>query len=418
MLRSSLILLLLTPLSGRGDNSFTNPTIANVPTLVTLLADPNLRQGASNALVGIGGPSVSRLITSLESTDIEVAIWTAFTLGKMGPEASAAASALSERLSSADKDLRAVAARSLGQIRSTVPSVITTLAVALSDEDSRVREHAVTALGEIGQPAQAAVPSLIAALADETVRSRAIKALVQIGPLAVPALRSALDDNTIRMEAAEALRAIDPQAARDAGVDATSARDLPALAISVAKTQKDATARIEHLNRLGDLGADAALVLIAVFDDPSIEVSRASVSAFRKIGSDALPKLREALRHESPSIRSATANALAAVGLDAKPAIADLAKLLSDSDRSVRNAAATACDQLGPIVDAAVPALIVTMNDNREQEATRQLAIKALVQSGPTSRDSVIKALRDVNHQGNFGVRSLAQEMLKQIERQ
>ena len=60
--------------------------------------------------------------------------------------------------------------------------------------------------------------------------------------------------------------------------------------------------------------------------------------------------------------------------------------------------------------------MIAVMNNPRDQEATRQLAIKALAQTGPSRRKQVIKALKEVDHGGNFGVRSLAEQMLKQLE--
>lgn len=411
------ILFVFFPLSALAADVFTNPTPADAPVLVTHLRDASLRQGAVNALVRIGEPAAPPLVASLASDDLDAVIWSAYALGKIGPSAASAAKPLTVALQSPDRDLRAVAARSLGQIRATEASAIVALAAALKDDDARVCRHAAVALGAISPPAREAAPNLIAALKNESARVPAREALKQIGAPAVPALKTALADDAVRLDAAEALRAIDPAAAREAGVDTTSLADLAALAMSVSNADRETATRIEHLNCLARLGVEAAPSLINVFGDASIEVSRAASGAFSQMGVVGLPKLQEALQDEFPRVRSAAADAIAAIGPDARPAIADLAKLLSDSDRGVRYRAAAALDHLGPVAADAAPALIECMNNVREQEATRQMAIKALAQTGPATRDVVLKALREVNDQGNFGVRSLAEDALKQVKR-
>ncbi len=417
MSRIILIGLLLTPISVSANDLFTSPNAADVQTLVVYLGNASLRQGAASALAAIGQPAVKPLTEILNSDDLDTAIWSAYTLGKIGPDAAPAAKSLTDSLQSPDDDLRSVAARSLGQIRAADPATITALATLLTDENDRVRQQAASALGEIGPAAKKATSGLIAALADEPVRSHALKSLIQIGPTALPELRVALENDAVRLEAAQAIRAIDPAAARLAGVDKISHADLAALELSIANPHQDVATRIENVNYLTQLRADATPLLISVFDDETIEVSRAAALAFRQIGVVALPELQEALRHASPGVRSAATDALAAIGPAAQPAVEDLGELLSDPDRSVRYRAAFALDQLGVVADAAVPALIATMNNNREQEATRQMAIKALVQTSSATREKVIQAFRKVDDRGNYGVRNLVEEMLKQIAR-
>ena len=52
----------------------------------------------------------------------------------------------------------------------------------------------------------------------------------------------------------------------------------------------------------------------------------------------------------------------------------------------------------------------------RDREETRQLALKAMVRTGRTARrDEVVAALTKASEDGNFGVRSLAAEVLKTL---
>ncbi len=196
-----------------------------------------------------------------------------------------------DRLSDRDpgKRLQAVA----------VPALIE----ALTDPAQDVRRAAAHVLGEMGAEARAAIPALIQALKDplEGVRRKAAFALGEMGTearAAVPALTQCLGDQSagVRRWAAHALGEIGP----------TAPAAIPAL--------------------IESLGAE------------DVRNRSVSAAALVKMGSRALPRLVDALRHPNPLVRR-----LAALTLSKSPrsdqAVEDLRKLSEDADATVREAA-------------------------------------------------------------------------------
>ncbi len=90
--------------------------------LVVALDDANIRQGASIALANLGQPAVPALRKSLVSESKDVRLWSAYTLGQIGPVAAPAVEALNMSLADADTALRAAAAEALGKI--AVPAAV------------------------------------------------------------------------------------------------------------------------------------------------------------------------------------------------------------------------------------------------------------------------------------------------------
>jgi HEAT repeat protein len=88
----------------------------------------------------------------------------ALALGRIGPEASSATSALITALLDSDPAVRIQAARALGRIGPGASPAIDALVSALSDDLIALRICAAEALGRMGESAQAAVPALVAAL--------------------------------------------------------------------------------------------------------------------------------------------------------------------------------------------------------------------------------------------------------------
>ncbi len=84
--------------------------------------------------------------------------------------------------------------------------------------------------------------------------------------------------------------------------------------------------------------------------------------------------------------------------------------------RTVRHRAVNALSALGSSAESAVPALIAVMQNARDAEPTRQLAIKVMGRTGPRVRDVVVAALEKSTEDGNFGVSSLAKQLLKQLK--
>ena len=395
---------------------FASPSVSDVPALIACFDDPDIRLGASRALQKLGRPATGKLSDALASDSLDVRIWTAYTLGQIGPDAAAANENLVDCLRDDNADLRAVAVRALGKIRASDRVAISSLVTALSDVDTRVRRRSAVALGKLGSDALAAVPDLIEALNDQTIRSQVINAIAGIGQPTVSELVAALKNDNIRLDASEALRRIDPETARKESVDQPTPADLAALEIAIQDSARDVKSRIAAVNSLGELGEAAAPILLSVFADVSSEVSRASSSAFRKIGASAVPLLRRTMKDDAPLVRQTTADAIGAIGPDARDAVPDLIAAIQDTDRTVRHRAVNALSALGPSAEPAVPALIAVMQNPRDTEPTRQLAIKVLGRTGPKVRDAVIAALDKSTEDGNFGVSSLAKQVLKQLK--
>jgi HEAT repeat protein len=156
---------------------------------------------AAEALCKIGGPAITRLISTLSQERWEVRSSTILALAKVGQPATQAFQAA---LRDQDWFVRAAAANSLGQIKD--PRAVKSLINILNDKEWFVRERAAEALSKIGEPA---VESLIVALKDRNglVRERAAEALSKIGEPAVESLIVALKDRNglVRERAAEVL---------------------------------------------------------------------------------------------------------------------------------------------------------------------------------------------------------------------
>lgn len=401
---------------------FSSPTATDIPKLIEHLSDPSLRGGASRALVSLKGEPVAALVDSLKSDSLPARIWAAFTLGRIGRDAAPAAGPLAGVLQSAeDPQERSVAARSLGRIATAEnadrQAAVRALRTGLADSDVRVRRHSVESLGQLGPIAAAASSDLVSLLSDDTVRETTLRSLVQVGPAAAPDLVAALKDDDVRLEAASALKQIDPSAAREAGVGGVTAKDLPALRIALHSESRSTELRVAAARQLGDLGVDAAPILIDVFSTKDEVVARQAVAAFQHVGPAAIARLKREAEADSAVVRARSLDAIGAIGPPARDAVPILVAALADSDRIVQHRAVAAIDALGESAAPAVPDLIGVMQNPRILEQTRQLALKVLVRETTDShRGSVIQALEESTKDGNFGISSLARESLKTLK--
>jgi HEAT repeat protein len=151
--------------------------------------DPD-RRGAAADLVGqVGdklGPGAADLVDGLVKAlrgdgPALVRARAAQALGRLGPEARAAAPALGEALDDADSSVRHSAAFALGRLgrgaEAAVPALVATLR---KKEDGLLRARAAAALEAFGPAAAAAVGPLVEALKDpenKALRARAAAAL-------------------------------------------------------------------------------------------------------------------------------------------------------------------------------------------------------------------------------------------------
>ncbi len=144
-------------------------------------------------------------------------------LGKAGPKARAAVSALVEALGDPDAMVRSASAFTLGFIGTDAAAVVPALTKTLDDSDKFVRSGAANGLAMFGPQSGTAVPELTRALDDAyaPVRSAAARALGRIGPDARPAasrLLGLLGDSDKFVRAAAALAVGDIGEETDAAV--------------------------------------------------------------------------------------------------------------------------------------------------------------------------------------------------------
>lgn len=384
-----------------------------LPVLIQALGDANVRQGASAALVKLGDAAVPALRKSLASKEPDVRVWSAFTLGEIGPAAKSASGELVKALADSDQSLRSAAAQALGKIGTA--DAVPALAKALCDEHEPVRLHAVVALGQIGPASHPATKQLIAVLSDHSLRPAARGALIDIGPSTVDSLVEALDDDSIRFDVAAVLREVDPAEAEKIGLGKPTAADLPSLRTVLFDGTRQPDEHAAAAQSLATLGDEGFAVLIEAFSQP--EIARAAAGAFSKAGPCAVSALADVLVHEQPEVRGSAADALGHMGPVAGCSAAGLCDLLKDKDRNVRYRAVRALHELGPKAKPAVGELTALILNAKELEPARQWAIKTLIVTLPETHDAVVKALVEASkEETNYGVRQLARQQLKKID--
>jgi len=404
-----LTILVVTPMFVSGSE----PDAQKIQRLIMVLDDANVRQGASIALAKLGQPAVPALRKSLVSPSKNVRLWSAYTLGQIGPLADSAVEALSVSLADDDPALRATAAEALGKI--AAPTAVVGLINALGDENDQVRQNAAIALRQIGPAASSATKKLIDALSDQQVRTIARDALIQIGPDAVDPLVESLANDTIRFDVLVVLRTVDPLKTRQKGLEQPTAADLPSLHEVLYDVTRSPVDRTAAATSLVGLGADGWAVLIEAFAVQ--ETARTAAEAFAKADSAAVPSLVKVLTHQQPGVRASAADALGHMGIAASDAVTDLMTLLSDRDRQVRYRAVRALHELGPKAKPAIPLLSALVLNAKESEAIRNWALKTLVVTLPETHDEVVKTLIEASGEDvNYQVRQLARQQLRKVD--
>lgn len=308
--------------------------------------DPQIRGGASLALIQIGDPraftplwtslndkgrstdefsAFARLISlALSDNKAEVRTAAAEVLGRP-KDARAAAEVLVGALESGKVEVRKLAIRAMWHLRA--PGTAKALIAALKDSRDGLQVQAVKALGQIAAasaPNMATRPTitprivkaLVTALEDKDLRVRvqAAEALGQIAaapalkkskwhrkhPGVVKALVAALKAKDLRVRV---------QAARALGQIATAPTVEPLLAASRSKEPQVRMAAAWALGRVGD--ARAIDALIAMLHDTHIVVRAATASALgRHKAPQAAKPLLALLRDEANEVRQAAAKTL------------------------------------------------------------------------------------------------------------
>eukprot|EP00913_Durusdinium_trenchii_P028506 g26734.t1 len=372
-------------------------------------------RGASIALKHKSAKAVPALRTSLKTRTGDAAVWSAYTLGEIGPPARSAVSDLAAALRSSDSALRAAAARALGKIGPPAATAVKPLAQALSDPQPDVRIGAAVALGQLGPSAKHSAPQLISVLTDPRVRDAARTALVRIGRAAFTSLNTARKNNRVRFDVTQIMLEIDSKTSQRLGIDKTTPDDIPALKTVLNDPLRNAADRTAAANALARLPKKGTPLLIAAFEKEF--AARTAAAAFARVGPVAVPALIASLSHRNPAVRSTAADAIGHIGAAASQAAPALIERLSDKDRTVRYHTVRALHTFGKRARPAAQKLIQVINDSTESEPTRQWAIKTLVVTLPDTRDVVVKALIAASKvKGNYGVSQLARQEVRRID--
>jgi len=388
---------------------------SRISQLTEALGDENVRYGASIALAKMGRPAVPALEKSLASDKSGLRLWSAYTLGEIGPAAEPAVGPLSKLLGDADSALRGAAAQSLGKIGPASAPSVGVLADLLTDENIDVRRSAATALGQIGPQAKMAAPQLIAALKDSRIRQPAKVALMELGESAARPLLDSLADDNLRFDVSAILLKVAPERAEQAGVDIPTKADLTSLQIVLHAPARSPQERSAAATALASLGKEGVDLLIKAFEEPSIADTAAA--AFAEAGPDGVAPLIDALTHKQPGVRAAAADAFRHLGPGADEAVPHLVRLFKDDDHNVRYRAVRALDAFGKMASPAAADLIDLVLDSTQREPARQWAIMTLVNTLPATHDEVVQGLIKASQdKGNYGVSSLAKQQLRKID--
>jgi HEAT repeat protein len=370
-------------------------------------------QAKAVGLGAVGPEEVPALIDALKGGNATARAEAADDLASLGPQAKAAVPALSQALNDPDALVRVRAAKALAKAKPEDPAPVPALIDQLKSKDATIRRAAAGALGEIGPSAKAAAPVLTESLqhADASVRHAAALALAYLGPeakRAVPALVEALkdQDEDVRFAAAEALGEIGEKNEVVVGALLKGIQDKDPAA------QRSAALALVRLNTQVDAAA-------GVFIERLKGYIPSEISILISIGPDALPALRQGLRHADGEIRMNVCHVLRYINwAKVGPAALDemikpIAAALKDPDERVRVTAAEALDALGPRAKAAVPALVEALEDKAGN--VRVAAALALGAIGPEAR-AAIPALTEMTKDKDAKASKAAADALKKIQ--
>jgi len=188
-----------------------------VPTLIDLLTNNQNSLAATVALERIGGEAVPALREAVSESSGEAQLLVIETLGRIGPDATAAIPDLVDLLHSNSYDVRHACFRAIGGIRRPSERTLATLSELLDHEHEATRVMAARTLGNLSE-AEKALPGLIDSTTDDSpdVRLAALRSIVRLDSTsrrAVPILVRALDDYGVAGSGGFGTRMISSEAA-------------------------------------------------------------------------------------------------------------------------------------------------------------------------------------------------------------
>ncbi len=168
---------------------------------------------------------------------------------------------------------------------------------------------------------------------------------------------------------------------------------------------------IRAVGELAPEAEEAIPELIAVL--PDIDAIR-TLSRFGPVAAPAVPRLIELLAQTDPTVKWQAARTLGKIREPALLAVPELAKLtVADPDSQVREHAAEALGDIGPLARAGIPALVTALQDSVPR--VRRDAVRALGQMGVVARDA-LPAVAALSNDPDADVSAAAQRAIRLID--
>jgi HEAT repeat protein len=345
-----------------------------------------------DALARIGEPAVPALIELLDSQSPELRASAADTIACIGPPARAAVRSLIraiEQPAAIGETAQRHSLRALGRIGPDAAAAAPALRRWLADIEGLDYE-VVEALDKIGDPP---IQKLTDALLHRDFE--ALRILTSIGPrarAAVPALRKALavGERPVRFECAEALAFIDPTTAEAIPVliealDHVHDEDVDVCGVPMALAHLG-TRAIAAIPKLAELVRKGC-------EDPLVAEALAQIDSD---GKESVPALICALDYENQDVVAIAADCLGLLGTRAKSAVPALARVVARefsendaSDRFPQRSAVVALRRIGPDSKASVPVLIRVLTGERSTPSLRAAAADTLGALGADAKSAV-----------------------------
>ncbi len=361
-------------------------------------------EDAANVLAHIGPPAVPLLLKALENENPRVRAGAAFALGSMRPTQVQALPALRTAIKDRDEQVRLLAALAVQRMDGKTETLVPVLIDTLRARTPELRRQAVDELERLGPAGAAAVPALIEALRDEYLeemrllirtelshgdsirlpQSRAVAALVAIGPVAAPALIEAAADRApqVRASALLTLASLHPASKETLAILRGALKDREPVVRLIAAI---------HLWRHAQEVETVVPVLMELLKGTDLALSGAAAIALARIGSPARRAIPILIEHRKDRDRGeATRLALRLFGKEAVPALVSLLANKEDA-------------QPVPLGREAVPALVRALeSDNAIIRAAAAADLLSLDAHSPQVIAALREAARDIDSRVRF----------------
>lgn len=337
-----------------------------LPGLVPLLGDDRaeVREAATETVVGFGAPSVPSLIPSVRGD--------------------------------ASSTLRRMAAEALGRIGPAAVEAAEVLRSAMGgDAEMAVRVAAVSALARVEGRGTNTVPVLFDAWRDapEPVSQAAKRELLLVRPagrVVVPLLLRELEsgDSGRRRRAADLLRELGPEASTAVPLMVSLLRRTPA-------SENPDPVMVAAVAATGEPGLRAALEEVGQFPDPTRPTNHWTRAVLLRVDGTATPVLARALTNASPAVRAVALESLSTLGTAARGVSPQILPLVSDPVSTVRAQAWLAASLCGADSEQLLARFDRALEDSDFE--VRKAAVAGVARLGRGARPAVSKLESIVN---------------------